>query len=433
MHEQIFEIRILISESVFRMRSILHVDMNNFYASVECLYRPEIRNHPVAVAGDPLNRHGIILAKNMIAKKLGVTTGEAIWEAKLKAPGLVLVPPDYKKYLHFSRMAREIYYEYSDQVEAFGLDENWIDLTQSLPYLHSDPVSVANTIRRRVKEELGVTVSVGVSFNKIFAKLGSDLKKPDATTVIPYERFREIVWPLPVGDLLYVGRSTARKLELIAVNTIGDLARTDVAVLRRRLGKWGEILWLFANGMDTSPVRKISESEQIKSIGNGTTCPRDLQTEQDVRLVFTVLAESVAARLRDCCVKCQGVQIFLRDNALFTLSRQKKMEYPCCTSGPILETAMELFRQHYRWQKPLRSLSLSAIYLVTANRHMQLSLFDDTAEQLLVQEQIEKTIDMLRYRFGHNAVLRASALLDPKLTGFNPKEDHTIHPYSYFR
>ena len=216
------------------MRSILHVDMNNFYASVECLYRPEIRNFPVAVAGDPLNRHGIILAKNMLAKKLGVTTGEAIWEAKLKAPGLVLVPPDYKKYLRFSRMAREIYYEYSDQVEAFGLDENWIDLTNSLPYLHNDPVSIADTIRRRVKEELGVTVSVGVSFNKIFAKLGSDLKKPDATTVIPYEHFRDIVWPLPVRDLLYVGRSTARKLELIAVNTIGDLACMDVEILKRR-------------------------------------------------------------------------------------------------------------------------------------------------------------------------------------------------------
>ncbi len=415
------------------MRSVLHVDMNNFYASVECLYRPEIRNFPVAVAGDPLNRHGIILAKNMIAKKLGVTTGEAIWEAKLKAPGLVLVPPDYKKYLRFSRMAREIYYEYSDQVEAFGLDENWIDLTHSLQYLHSDPVSVANTIRERVKEELGVTVSVGVSFNKIFAKLGSDMKKPDATTEIPYEHFQEIVWPLPVSDLLYVGKATAKKLELLAVNTIGDLARMDIAVLKRRLGKWGEILWLFANGMDTSPVRKISESEQIKSIGNGTTCPRDLKTEQDVRLVFAVLAESVAARLRDCCVKCQGVQIYLRDNDLFTISRQKKMEFPCCTSAPILETAMELFRQHYCWHKPLRSVSLSAIYLVTANKHMQLSLFDDTAEQLLVQEQIEKTVDMLRYRFGHDAIMRASALLDPKLTGFNPKEDHTIHPYSYFR
>ena len=415
------------------MRSILHVDMNNFYASVECLYRPEIRNFPVAVAGDPLNRHGIILAKNMIAKKLGVTTGEAIWEAKLKAPGLVLVPPDYKKYLRFSRMAREIYYEYSDQVEAFGLDENWIDLTHSLQYLNCDPASIANTIRQRVKEELGVTVSVGVSFNKIFAKLGSDMKKADATTEIPYEHFQEIVWPLPVSDLLYVGKATAKKLELIAVNTIGDLARMDVAILKRRLGKWGEILWLFANGMDTSPVRKISESEQIKSIGNGTTCPRDLKTEQDVRLVFTVLAESVAARLRDCCVKCQGVQIYLRDNDLFTISRQKKMEFPCCTSAPILETAMELFRQHYRWHKPLRSVSLSAIYLVTANKHMQLSLFDDTAEQLLVQEQIEKTIDILRYRFGHDAIMRASALLDPKLTGFNPKEDHTIHPYSYFR
>ena len=415
------------------MRSVLHVDMNNFYASVECLYRPEIRGFPVAVAGDPLNRHGIILAKNMLAKKLGVTTGEAIWEAKLKAPGLVLVPPDYKKYLRFSRMAREIYYEYSDQVEAFGLDENWIDLTNSLPYLQRDPVSIANTIRRRVKEELGVTVSVGVSFNKIFAKLGSDMKKPDATTVIPYEQYQEIVWPLPVSDLLYVGKSTARKLEQIAVNTIGDLARMDVNVLKRRLGKWGEVLWLFANGRDTAPVRRISESEQIKSIGNGTTCPRDLQTDEDVRLVFTVLAESVAARLRDCCVKCQGVQIYLRDNDLFTISRQKELTYPCCTSAPILETAMELFRQHYRWPKPLRGVSLSAIYLVTGNKHIQLSLFDDTAEQLLVQEQIEKTVDRLRSRFGHNAILRASALLDPGLTGFNPKEDHTIHPYSYFR
>ena len=415
------------------MRSILHVDMNNFYASVECLYRPEIRNFPVAVAGDPENRHGIILAKNMIAKKLGVTTGEAIWQAKQKAPGLVLVPPDYKKYLRFSRLARQIYYEYSDQVEAFGLDENWIDLTNSLQYLHQEPVAIADTIRQRVKEELGVTVSVGVSFNKIFAKLGSDMKKPDATTAIPYDRFREIVWPQPVGDLLYVGRSTRRKLEAIAVNTIGDLARMDVEILQRKLGKWGEILWLFANGMDTAPVRMIGESEQIKSIGNGTTCPRDLKTEQDVRLVFTVLAESVAARLRDCGVKCQGVQIFLRDNDLMSITRQKKMEYPCCTSRPLLDAAMGLFRQHCRWQKPLRGLGLSAIYLVTADKHIQLSLFDDTAEKLLVQEKIEKTVDELRFRFGHEAVLRAAALLDPKLTGFNPKEDHTVHPYNYFR
>ncbi len=415
------------------MRSILHVDMNNFYASVECLYRPEIRSYPVAVAGDPLSRHGIILAKNMIAKSLGVTTGEAIWQAKQKAPGLVLVPPDYNKYLRFSRLARKIYYEYSDQVEAFGLDENWIDLTNSLQYLRSDPVSIADTIRRRVKEELGVTVSVGVSFNKIFAKLGSDMKKPDATTSIPYERYREIVWPRPVGELLYVGHATVRKLEPIAINTIGDLARTDIGILRRKLGKWGEILWLFANGMDTAPVRKVGEGEQIKSIGNGTTCPRDLTTEQDVKLVFTVLAESVAARLRDCGLKCEGVRIYLRDNDLLFLSRQTKLKHPCCTSSPLLDMAMELFRRNWRWQKPLRGLGLSAIYLVTADKHIQLSLFDDTAERLLVQEQIEKTVDAIRCRFGRDAVLRASALLDSKLTGFNPKADHTIHPYNYFR
>jgi len=276
-------------------------------------------------------------------------------------------------------------------------------------------------------------VSVGVSFNKIFAKLGSDMKKPDATTEIPFARYKEIVWPLPVGDLLYVGRATARKLESIAVNTIGGLAHTDVTVLKHRLGKWGEILWLFANGQDTSPVRRLGEGEQIKSIGNGTTCPRDLTTEQDVKLVFSVLAESVAARLRDCGVKCCGVQIYLRDNTLLSISRQKKLDYPCCTSVPLIRAAMELFRTHYHWQTPLRGVGLSAIYLVTAGRHIQLSLFDDMADRLLVQEQIEKTIDGIRNRFGYNTILRASALLDPELTGFNPKEDHTIHPFSYFR
>ena len=186
------------------MRTVLHVDMNNFYASVECLYRPEIRKYPVAVAGDPLNRHGIILAKNMIAKKMGVKTGEAIWEAKQKAPGLITVPPDFQKYLRFSRLARKILYDYTDQIEAFGLDENWADVTGSLG-LFGSGYDIAEKIRQRVKDELGVTVSIGVSFNKIFAKLGSDLKKPDAITMIPADNFQNIVWPLPAGDLLYVG------------------------------------------------------------------------------------------------------------------------------------------------------------------------------------------------------------------------------------
>ena len=413
------------------MRTILHVDMNNFYASVECLYRPEIRHLPVAVAGDPLNRHGIILAKNMIAKKLGVKTGEAIWEAKLKAPNLATVPPEFRKYLKFSRHARQILYDYTDQIEPFGIDENWIDVTGS-KLLCGDGSEIANSIRLRIKEELGITASIGVSFNKIFAKLGSDLKKPDAVTVIPHDKFKDIVWPLPISELLYVGRSTQRKLNSRGVLTIGDLANYPVEYLVSMLGKWGEILSLFANGKDTAPVRKLNESSAVKSIGNGTTCPRDLLDNQDVKLVFTVLAESVAARLRDYGLKCTGVQIYLRDNKLYSITRQKKIKKPSYLSTDILDAAMELLVNSYDWQNPLRSVGVRAIDLVTENTYMELSLFDDN-DKIIEQENLAHTIDSLRKRFGHDSILRASCLLDSSLTGFNPKEDHTIHPVSYFR
>ena len=413
------------------MRTILHIDMNNFYASVECLYRPEIRDFPVAVAGDPLNRHGIILAKNMLAKKLGVKTGEAIWQAKLKAPNLVTVPPDFRKYLKFSRLARQILYDYTDQIEPFGIDENWIDVTGS-KLLCGDGSAIANSIRQRIKEELGITVSIGVSFNKIFAKLGSDMKKPDAVTVIPHDKFKDIIWPLPVSKLLYVGKSTQRKLTSRGIMTIGDLANYPVDLLVDMLGKWGEVLSLFANGKDTAPVRKLNEASAVKSIGNGTTCPRDLTCNQDVALVFTVLSESVAARLRDYGLKCTGVQVYLRDNELHSLTRQKKLTKPTYLSTDILHAGMELLVQNYSWQKPLRSIGIRAIDLVTENSFMELSLFDEN-DKLIQQENLAHTIDALRSRFGHDIVLKASCLLDTKLTGFNPKEDHTIHPVSYFR
>lgn len=405
--------------------------MNNFYASVECLYRPEIRNFPVAVAGDPLNRHGIILAKNMLAKKLGVKTGEAIWQAKLKAPNLVTVPPDFRKYLKFSRLARQILYDYTDQIEPFGIDENWIDVTGS-KLLCGDGSDIANSIRQRIKEELGITVSIGVSFNKIFAKLGSDMKKPDAVTVIPHDKFKDIIWCLPVSELLYVGKSTQRKLTSRGIMTIGDLANYPVDLLVDMLGKWGEVLSLFANGKDTAPVRKLNEASAVKSIGNGTTCPRDLSCNQDVALVFTVLSESVAARLRDYGLKCTGVQVYLRDNELHSLTRQKKLTKPTYLSTDILQAGMELLVQNYTWQKPLRSIGIRAIDLVTENSFIELSLFDDN-DKLIQQENLAYTIDALRSRFGHDIVLKASCLLDTKLTGFNPKEDHTIHPVSYFR
>ena len=413
------------------MRSILHVDMNNFYASVECLYRPEIRHLPVAVAGDPLNRHGIILAKNMIAKRLGVKTGEAIWEAKQKAPKLVTVPPDFAKYLKFSRLARSILYDYTDQIEAFGLDENWADVTGSLSIFGSAH-DIAELIRKRVKDELGITVSIGVSFNKIFAKLGSDYKKPDAITDIMPDNFKSLVWPLPASDLLYVGKATSRKLTSIGITTIGGIAKCPKDVLCRKLGKWGEVLWLFANGLDTAPVRLLGQEAAVKSVGNGITCPRDLTTDEDVQLVFTVLAESVAARLRDYNLKCTGVEIQIRDKNLYYMTRQQKISRPTFLSSDIIAAAMQLFSANYRWFYPVRAVALRGINLVTADTLIELSLFEDENRNLAA-ENLARTIDGLRKRFGHDSILRASSLLDRNLTGFNPKEDHTIHPVSYFR
>lgn len=413
------------------MRSILHVDMNNFYASVECLYRPEIRHLPVAVAGDPLNRHGIILAKNMIAKQLGVKTGEAIWEAKQKAPKLVTVPPDFAKYLKFSRLARCILYDYTDQIEAFGLDENWADVTGSLS-IFGNAHDIAELIRKRVKDELGITVSIGVSFNKIFAKLGSDYKKPDAITDIMPDNFKSLVWPLPASDLLYVGKATSRKLTSIGITTIGGIAKCPKDVLCRKLGKWGEVLWLFANALDSAPVRLLGQEAAVKSVGNGITCPRDLTNNEDVQLVFTVLAESVAARLRDYNLKCTGVEIQIRDKNLYYMTRQQKISRPTFLSSDIIAAAMQLFSANYRWFYPVRAVALRGINLVTADTLVELSLFEDESRNLAA-ENLARTIDGLRKRFGHDSILRASSLLDRNLTDFNPKEDHTIHPVSYFR
>ncbi|WP_455656375.1 DNA polymerase Y family protein [Phascolarctobacterium sp.] len=413
------------------MRTILHVDLNNFYASVECLYNPSLRNNPVAVAGDPANRHGIILAKNIPAKKMGVKTGEAIWQAKEKVPDLICVPPHYDKYLRFSRAARKIYYRYTNQVESFGIDEAWLDVTGS-ENLFGNGLEIAEKIRQTMKDELGLTVSIGVSWNKIFAKFGSDYKKPDAVTSITKENYKDIVWPLPVSELLYVGKATAYKLNRRAIYTIGDLAARDPALLKLTLGKWGLILSDFARGLDSSPVRMIDERSAIKSIGNGVTTPRDITNADDAKLVFICLAESVAARLRENGLKCTGVEITLRDNTLYTVNRQMQLPCPTCYSEDIINAAMQLLYRNYDFYsgKHLRSLGVRGINLVTADAGIQLDLFRE--DNLEKKEKLAKTVDQLRYRFGHNAVLRAAALLDDSLR-INPKDDHVIHPYSFFR
>jgi DNA polymerase-4 len=383
----------------------------------------------VVVGGDIEARHGIVLAKNYPAKAMGVKTGEVLWQAKQKCPGLVVIPPDFKKYLRFSRLARAIYADYTDQIESFGIDEAWLDVTGSLK-LFGSGVEIAESIRRRFREELGLTGSVGVSFNKIFAKLGSDIKKPDATTVITKDNFKEIVWPLPVGELLYVGRSTKRKLESRVIFTIGDLANRDIHALKLLLGVWGETLWSFANGYDTAPMRRSGEESLIKSVGNSTTTHRDLVTPEDVKLIIYVLSESVAARLRKHGLKCTTVAISVRDKDLFSFERQGKLSAPTLVSGEIAQKAIDLFTANYRWDKPIRSIGVRGADLLTADEHLQLELFDT---KKIASEDLEKTMDIIRRRFGHYSIQRCSMLTDRNLTGFNPKDDHVIHPVSFFK
>ena len=305
---------------------ILHVDMNNFYASVETLYAPQYRDVPMAVAGDKESRHGIILAKNMLAKAKGVQTAEPIWQAMRKCPGLQLVPPHHERYAYFSQLAKKIYQDYTDRVEAFSLDECWLDVYGS-GLLFGDGRRIAETIRQRVKAELGLTVSIGVSFNKIFAKLGSDYKKPDAVTEFGRREMEEIIWNMPCSDLLLVGPSTEKTLRRYGLHTIGDIARMEPGVMRSLLGRMGETLWVYANGLDDSPVQNVNAQEDPKTIGNSTTLPRDLTTDQEVRETLYSLAETVAARLRRHRMRAQEVQITVRSSDFQAIQRQKRLPY----------------------------------------------------------------------------------------------------------
>lgn len=407
------------------MRTILHSDLNNFYASVECVYNPSLRDCPIAVCGNPDERHGIILAKNMPAKRMGVTTGEAIWQARQKCPGLQVIPPDFKKYIRFAKMMREIYAEYTDYIEPFGLDEAWMDVT-------SHPMSgeaIANELRMRAKEELGLTLSVGVSYNKIFAKLGSDMKKPDATTVITPENFRQKIWPLPAEDLLYVGPATLRKLHQRNLRTIGQVAQCPREMLSAMFGKSGEMLWTFANGLERSPVAAAGEEAMIKSVGNSTTPPRDLQCEWDVRLVFTTLAESVAERLRAQGLCGNVIEISIRDSNLHTIVRQQKMARPTALASEMIACAMALFRKHWKWECTIRSVGITMSGLQPLHGDEQISMFPDHDRER--KYELESAVEDIRQRFGHFSILRASLIADETIGSDNPKDDHVIFPIGW--
>lgn len=406
-------------------RCVLHVDCNKFYASVECLYRPELRDKPMAVGGDPENRHGIILTKNEIASKYGLTVGEPLWKARQKCPDLVVVPPNYPLYLRFSALTRKIYEDYSEFIEPFGLDECWLDVTGS----EKSGEEIAHEIRKRVKSQLGITVSVGVSFNKVFAKLGSDYKKPDAVTVIDESNYKDIAWSLPCGDLLMVGKSAQKKLNAYGINTIGDLADTDVTVLKSLFGKNGEMLHSFANGTECSPVRHKDKISEVKSVGNSTTAPRDLVNEEDVKTIFRVLCESVSTRLREKGLKGRVVTIYVRDKELSSFSRQMKIPANTDISTEIFYYVMKLFRTNYFWNKPIRSLGVSVSDFDVTYEQFD---FEKTVENREKQERLETAVDSLRRRFGNYCIGRACQLKDTELSKFNPHEEHIIHPVGFF-
>ena len=387
-------------------RIILHCDLNCFFASVELLDKPALQNVPVAVCGDPASRHGIILAKNEPAKRLGVQTAETVWQAKQKCPHLILLPPHHSLYADYSRRVNTIYGQYTDLVEPFGIDESWLDVTGSLHLFGGDARQLADDIRARLRQELRLTISVGVSFNKVFAKLGSDYKKPDATTVISRENWRDMVWPLPVGDLLFVGRAARRTLSQFGVETIGQLAACKPELLEQLMGKAGLQLYRYANGLDDAPVRPQHEQEPVKSVGNSTTFPENLTRWEQVRGGLQMLCDSVAARLRQQGLYCGGVAVGVRDAQFRTVSRQMRLPGPTHLMRDIYGAALELTGRIWKAPNPVRLLSVTALYITdSADSYQQLDqLAGDATARDRRQEQLESAMDAIRGKYGRDAI-----------------------------
>ena len=386
-------------------RYILHSDANCFYASVEMLLNPDLRGKAVAVCGSTEERHGIVLAKSELAKKAGVKTGMANWEARQACPGLIVVPPQYDQYCKFSKLLRNIYLRYTDLVEPYGMDECWLDVTHS-GRIHGDGVKIAEEIRAAVKEELGLTVSIGVSFNKIFAKLGSDMKKPDAITVLPQSDWQSRIWPLPVSELLFVGHATTRKLINRNVLTIGDLAKTDPELLHGWFGKNGIMLWRFANGY----------SAPIKSVGHGITCSCDLHSNDDVWKVMLELSQDIGHRLRSYGLAAKGVRLAVRGNDLGGRQYQVQMRYPSQSPMEIAQAARLLFANRYGWETPVRAVCVTGINLIPNNYPVQLDVFGDETRRMR-RQKLEDCIDEIRGRFGKHSIFSASLMGDLHMPG----------------
>ena len=414
-------------------RVVLHIDANCFFASVEEAYNPSLKPHPVAVCGDKDARHGIILTANYNAKrKFGVKTGETIGSALTKCPNLITIKTNPERYIRHSELLREILSDFSDNIEPFGCDEAWVDITHIAKSVE-DGEEVAKIISERIKKELHITTSIGVSFCKVFAKFASDYKKPDAITVISRENYKDIVWNAPCDSLIYIGRATKAKLNARGVFTIGDIARTGIKNMESWLGKNGALLYSFATGQDSSVVKKREETRPVKSIGNSTTANRDLKTDDDVKRIFFVLADSVARRLREMDLSANTITIWLRRNDLSSFTHRLTLESPVNTAFSISESAFHLFKESYSLKDdlPLRSIGITAGNLTKHSKTAQISLFKDEETEFR-RSALENAMDKTRAHFGYYSICRATLLADKRLTTFNPKDEHILHPVGDF-
>ncbi len=408
-------------------RTILHCDMNSFYASVELLEHPELAGKPVAVCGDPASRHGIILAKNEEAKKYKVQTAETIWQARRKCPDLILLAAHHGKYERFCRIINGIYLRYTDLVEPFSIDESWLDVTGSLSKFGMSGREIADEIRETVKAETGLRQSVGVSFNKVFAKMGSDYKKPDATTVISRDNYRDLLWPLPARELIFVGKSTAAKLDSMNIRTIGAIAQADPKMLRSAFGKHGEEMYRYANGLDDAPVAAYDQARTIKSVGNGITFRRNLLGRDDVRTAVVSLSDRVAARLRRHGLMAGGVKVDIKDPGLRTISRQMQLDSAADTSAQIAAAAMELMDRNWRYTDPIRLITVTGINLSEGLPEEQLSLFSQAAEaEKKKNEAVDAAMDSIRDRFGKYSIMYAGVLGNDLGISYRDSEEEEI-------
>lgn len=410
-------------------RVIMHIDANSYYATCEASRNPWLWGKAYVVGGDEEARHGIVLASSPLAKKAGIKTGNTLYAARQHCPNLIVIRPNYDFYLYMTKRLRAIFDDYSDRVEPFGLDEAWIDVTGNETI--ESAALLADKIRERIKQELGITVSIGVAADKIMAKLGSDYRKPDATTVIGPNDIERIAWPLPASDLLYVGQATGKILAKANIKTIGELACAPPDLISKLLGKNGAMIQIFARGEDKTEVAITGFSFPAKSVGNSSTMRVDLATQDQVRMALWMLAESVAERLRESGFYTKTLKIYIRDKELHGFDRQMTISQPTQLASELVNHGMKLFNRCYSFEKqlPIRSMGICGMNLIPTTGAIQLSMLPDDLKRQK-QEMVEKTIDGIRKRFGHFAIQRAVLAGNP-IGKTNPKDDHTIHPVAY--